>query len=85
VATTNPARNRGLVVEEKWRRVRNYHEETVNEFLEIFAAAGCRDLVELNRSLVFTNIDNRPCSYEDIYPTPKAGERLVPGAQGGSE
>jgi len=77
IATTNPARNRGLVIEDKWRRVRNYQEETVREFLEIFAAAGCRSLEDLNRNLVYINIDTGLHSYEDIYPTPKPGERLA--------
>ncbi|MEJ2384401.1 MAG: FMN-binding glutamate synthase family protein [Xanthomonadales bacterium] len=76
VATTNPARNRGLVVEDKWRRVRNYQKETVKEFLEIFAAAGCHSLTELNRRRVYVNIDSGLHSYEDIYPTPRPGERL---------
>jgi len=76
VATTNAARNRGLVVEDKWRRVRNYQQETVKEFLEIFAAAGCRSLSELNRRLVYVNVDSGLHSYEDIYPMPRPGERL---------
>jgi glutamate synthase domain-containing protein 2 len=76
VATTNMARNRGLVVEDKWRRVRNYHEETLKEFLEIFAAAGCRSLSDLNRNLVYINVDTGLHSYEEIYPTPEAGTRL---------
>ena len=83
VATTNPARNRGLVVEDKWRRVRNYQQETVREFLEIYAASGCRSLSELDRSRVYINIDTGLHSYEDIYPTPRPGERLQGGPSAG--
>jgi hypothetical protein len=64
------------VVEDKWKRVQNYQEETLKEFLEIFAAAGCSSLTDLNRSLVYLNIDNGLHSYEDVYPTPKPGSRL---------
>jgi glutamate synthase domain-containing protein 2 len=73
VATNNPVLMRGLVVEEKWKRVRNYHDQTVEEFLEIFAAAGCHSLSDLNRKLIYKNIDNGLHTYEDIYPTPAAG------------
>jgi len=75
IATNNPALNHGLVVADKWKRVRNYHDETVREFLEIFAAAGCRSLADLNRRLIYVNVDHGLHSYEDIYPTPRAGER----------
>lgn len=76
VATSNAALNHGLVVEEKWKRVRNYQAETLREFLEIFAAAGCRSLPDLNRTLVYKNVDNGLHTYEDIYPTPEPGARI---------
>jgi len=75
IATNNPALNRGLVVEDKWVRVRNYQHETVREFLEIFAAAGCHSLSDLNRSLIYKNIDNQVHNYEEIFPTRTPGVR----------
>lgn len=68
VATHNPNLQRGLVVEDKWKRVRNYHRETINEFLEVFAAAGCTSLDQLNRSLIYQNTDNTIRSYAEMYP-----------------
>jgi glutamate synthase domain-containing protein 2 len=73
VATHNPNLMRGLVVEEKWQRVRNYQHETLHEFLEVFAAAGCTSADELNRSLIYKNIGNKIVSYEDLFPTKGIG------------
>ncbi len=69
VATNNPNLVRGLVVEDKWKRVQNYQRETLNEFLELLAASGCHSIDELNRSHIHLNVGNKFKSYEDIYPT----------------
>ncbi len=69
VATHNPNLQRGLVVEDKWKRVRNYQRETLKEFLEVFAAAGCTSLDQLNRSLIYLNDGNLVRTYEEVYPT----------------
>ncbi|MDC7999967.1 FMN-binding glutamate synthase family protein [Aequorivita todarodis] len=76
VTTNNPALMRGLVVEDKWKRVRNYHGRTVNEFLELFAAAGCNTLSDLNRSYIFKQIETDIKCYEEIYPPVSAGQFL---------
>ncbi len=68
VATNNPSKVRGLVVEEKWKRVRNYHTETMKEFLALFAASGCTDLKQLNRSLIFRQTGGKEKCFSDIYP-----------------
>lgn len=39
------------------KRVKNYQGETVKEFLELFAAAGCKNLSDLNRSFIFKQIE----------------------------
>ncbi|HAV54528.1 MAG TPA: FMN-binding glutamate synthase family protein, partial [Aequorivita sp.] len=56
VTTNNPSLMRGLVISEKWKRVKNYQGETVKEFLELFAAAGCKKLSDLNRSYIFKQV-----------------------------
>lgn len=73
VTTNNPSLMRGLVVEDKWKRVRNYHEKTIAEFLELFAAAGCRELSDLNRSLIFKQVEMKTKCYEELYPTVPKG------------
>ncbi|HLW32447.1 MAG TPA: FMN-binding glutamate synthase family protein [Aequorivita sp.] len=77
VTTHNPSLVRGLVVEDKWKRVRNYHEKTLKEFLELFAAAGCKKLSDLNRSFIFKQIETDIKCYEEVYPTVSSGQFLI--------
>jgi glutamate synthase domain-containing protein 2 len=74
VTTHNPRLMKGLVVEEKWKRVVNYHDETLNDFLDIFAASGHAELSELNRSIIYKQLNYKENCFEDLYPTP--GVRL---------
>lgn len=57
----------GLVVSEKWKRVKNYHDNILEEFLELLAASGCTSTDELNRKLVFKKRDNQWLSYQEEY------------------
>ena len=68
VATNNPRYVRGLVVSEKWKRVRNYHKNILKDFLELFAAAGCSSLEDLNRTLIYKKVDREWISYDDAHP-----------------
>lgn len=68
VATNDPKLVRGLVVTEKWARVRNYHQRTVNDFLELLAASGCSDISQLNRKLIYKKKDGAWKSYDELYP-----------------
>ena len=52
VATNKKFLMNGLVVSEKWKRVKNYHEEILNDFLELLAASGCSDLSQLSREYI---------------------------------
>lgn len=67
VATNNPSKSRGLVVEEKWKRVRNYQNETLKDFLALFSAAGCTHLSDLNRQLIFKQVNGKTVCFSDIY------------------
>ena len=73
VTSNNPKFMRGLVVEDKWKRVKNYQHETVHDFLELFAAAGCTKLEELNRGFIHKKVGENILSYEELYPTVKSG------------
>ncbi len=69
IATQNPSRNKALVVEDKARRVANFHQETVGNLVELLAAAGLSGLDELeprhiNRRVKGTEIK----TYADLYP-----------------
>ena len=76
VTSNDPASMRGLVVSDEWERVKNYQSETLREFTELFAAAGCSDLSELNRSLINKRIIDDVKTYEDWYPTVKQGSYI---------
>lgn len=65
VATNNPRLVNGLVVSEKWERVRNYHHNIISDFLELLAAAGCTSPNQLNRNLIHKKINNKWVSYEN--------------------
>lgn len=76
VATNDPRLVRGLVVEEKWKRVRNYHGATIHDFLELFMAAGCNHLEQLDRKLIYKQVNDKTMSYATLYPDVKAGSYL---------
>jgi glutamate synthase domain-containing protein 2 len=76
VTTNNPGLMRGLVVEDKWKRVKNYHHETIHDFLELFAAAGCTQLNQLNRRYIHKKLGDDIKSYEELYPSIKLGSYL---------
>lgn len=47
VATQDPRRNRAVVVEDKSKKVRNYHRATVDQALQIMASMGVTDPADL--------------------------------------
>ena len=69
VATQDPRLYRGLVVEDKSRRVANFHEKTVQATAEIIASAGLCHTSELNRTHVYRRIDQAEIRrYDQIFP-----------------
>lgn len=77
VATNDPSLVRGLVVEDKWKRVRNYHGATIHDFLELFMAAGCNHLKQMDRTLIYKQVNDKTLSYSTLYPEVKAGSYLA--------
>ncbi|MCB0703715.1 MAG: FMN-binding glutamate synthase family protein [Saprospiraceae bacterium] len=76
VATDDPKLRRGLVVAEKWKRVKNYQEQTMDDFVELFAATGCQTLDQLNRSIILKKVNGTILSYAEIYPDVEMGSYL---------
>ncbi len=69
VATQNKSLMKGLVVEDKYDRVTNYHEETIHSFLEMIAAAGLKSHEEIDRKHVNRRIGMHTIEkYNQIYP-----------------
>ncbi|MCS6120966.1 FMN-binding glutamate synthase family protein [Shewanella baltica] len=69
VATNNPKLVRGLVVAEKWKRVRNYQQHMLDDFLALLAASGCHSLDEMNRNLIYRKVDKEWHSYAEVVKT----------------
>lgn len=74
IATQNPARAAGLVVSDKATRVANFHKATIENLIELLAAAGLDSLDQLepkhiNHRIQGTNIKN----YAQLYPSIASG------------
>ncbi len=77
ITTNDSDLTRGLVVEEKWRRVYNYQYETVHDFIELLAAAGVAGTSALNRSLIHKRISpDTVRRMDEIYPIVEPGAWL---------
>jgi len=81
VATQNPELVKGLVVEHKWQRVKNFHEATLHNFLELLGAAGLSTPYELKpyhiqRRISATEVRNLSEIYEYIEPGVLLGSKL---------
>lgn len=69
VATQDKSLMKGLVVDEKYIRVTNFHERTIHSFLEMIAAAGLNDHEEIERKHVNRRIGMHKIEkYNEIYP-----------------
>ena len=79
VATVDDARQRGLVVSDKKKRVANYHHETIESFLELVAAAGLESPAQIKRHMVYRRTSlNKIRRYSEIYPSYSRGCLLNP-------
>ncbi len=69
VATQDPEFSAGLVPEDKQTRVANFHKATVENFVELMAAAGIDNIHKINRTHIYrrTNM-NTVKRYDEIYP-----------------
>jgi glutamate synthase domain-containing protein 2 len=74
VATQDPSRQRGLVVEAKAQRVANYHRHTVNALADLVAAAGLEHPARLTPAHV-----QRRLSAQDTASLQETYEWLAPG------
>jgi len=68
VATQNPSLMKGLNVEDKATRVKNYHEKTMIAFQELIAAAGLNSQQDITKRHILKRISTTEVkTYEDIY------------------
>jgi glutamate synthase domain-containing protein 2 len=80
VATQDPYFMKGLVVEDKVKRVSNFHKNTVESFVELMGASGIDDPQKINRTHVYRRVFmNMVKTYEEIYPSLPEGCLLEGG------
>lgn len=69
VATQNEELVKGLVVENKAKRVASFHRKTVESFVELMAGAGIDHPSKINRRSISRRVlMNQVKQYDDIYP-----------------
>jgi hypothetical protein len=62
-------KSKGLVVEDKTKRVANFHRKTVESFIELMAGAGINHPSKINRRSISRRIlMNQVKRYDKIYP-----------------
>lgn len=77
VTTQNRSLVKGLVVEDKAPRVKNYHEATIHSLLELVAAAGLNSPDDLDRSHISKRVGMYNVqTYDEIYPYMQEGTLL---------
>jgi len=74
IATQDPARSDQLDVDDKSERVKNYHDATIHNMMELVAAAGLTHLDELQPWHISRRISAKEVSnYSKVYPHIKTG------------
>jgi len=68
IATQDKNLSSALVVKDKKHRVKNYHRNTVESFVEIIASAGLKTPQELNRTHIYYRMDQVNYKrYDDLF------------------
>lgn len=76
VATQDPALYEGLVVDDKYIRVANYHHHTLEAVSEILAAKGFNSAAKLKREHIWRRISSTEIKhYGQIFPYPIIGSK----------
>ncbi|MHA7899512.1 MAG: FMN-binding glutamate synthase family protein [Henriciella sp.] len=75
IATSDPGRQRGLVVSDKAERVYHFHKNTVAALMEVVGAAGCQHPSELAPHHIIHRV-----TADEALPADLAYDLLAPGA-----
>lgn len=77
VATQDPRLAKGLVVEEKYKRVHSFQQKTVHVVADILSSTGFHDVGELNRSHIYRRVSQESVKrFDQIYPIVRNGSFL---------
>ena len=79
VATQDPALTRGLVVEDKYKRVARFHRETVHALTDLMSSAGMKHTSDFSRKNIFRRVNQHEIlRYDQIFPTVEPGAFTTP-------
>jgi glutamate synthase domain-containing protein 2 len=74
VATQDRTLAKGLVVEDKFQRVKSFHQKTVHVVADILSSTGLEHPSELNRSHIYRRVSQQDVKrFDQIYPSIKPG------------
>lgn len=77
ITTQREDLQKGLVVDDKAVRVKNYHEETVNSAMSLLTSTGLDKLEDLNRSYIYKRVDEyHAYSLSHLFPDVKYASYL---------
>ncbi len=77
VATQDKRLMKGLVVEDKAKRIANFHYETIKSFVELMAATGVTSPNNLNRKHINRRVSmHKVLKYSEIFPNIEEGSYL---------
>src|SRR5215471_19168444 len=77
VSTQDPSRQRALVVDDKWVRVKNFHAATLHALSELVAAAGLDHPREFMPAHFSRRVSPREVvSFDTLYPALRPGELI---------
>jgi glutamate synthase domain-containing protein 2 len=77
VATQDKGLMKGLDVDDKAERTKNFHHKTVHSFVDLLAAAGITERSQIKRDLIYKRVEAwQTKTYDEIYPYIKEGSLL---------
>ena len=77
IATTDPARAKAIDVDDKSRRVSNYHAGTVQAFLDLCGALGYDDPTKLRPTDLFERVGKDLKNFDQLYTPLSSGQLLT--------
>jgi len=77
IATTDPARAKAIDVDDKSRRVSNYHAGTVEAFMDLCGALGYDDPIKLRPTDLFQRVGKDLKHFDQIYTPLSSGQLLT--------
>lgn len=77
IATTDPARAKAVDIEDKSRRVRNYHDGTVEAFMELCGALGYDNPSDLKATDLFQRVGKDLKHFDQIHTPLSSGQLLT--------